>query len=73
MTARLTRSERTVAVLVANGRSQVSIAEEQGLTRGAIHAHMLHIRQKIGARTNEHAIALLIARGVIGPDEIVEA
>lgn len=71
MTARLTPSERTVLVLLANGRTPTSIATEQHLQPGTIHAHAANARRKLGVQTTTHAVAAALALGIIRPAEIV--
>ena len=72
MTLRLTRSERTVMVLLANGRTQTSIADEQGLKAKSINKHVENVRKKVGARTTVHAVALCLAHGLVDGSEVVE-
>jgi len=71
VTARLTRSERTVMVLLANGRSQASIADEQGIQRGSVGKHVENVRKKVGGRSTIHTVALCMAAGLIRGDEVV--
>lgn len=58
-------------ILIANGRTPVSIAHEQHLVPGTIHAHAARARRKLGAHTTAHAIAAALVLGEIRPSEIV--
>lgn len=61
----LSRRERDVLALLANGMRAEEAAAELGVARNTVQNHLRSARAKLGARTRSHAIALAIGRGEI--------
>lgn len=55
----LTRRERDVLRLAANGYTQPMIAEKLGISRQTVHNHVRRILQCIDARNMPHAVYLV--------------
>ena len=62
-TARLTRAEREVSVLVAEGATNPEIARALGLSRHTVESHLRHIYVKFGF-TSRVQLAVLITREI---------
>lgn len=65
MTARLTPSERTVLILLANGRTAESIAREQHLAVQTIRTYRSNAMRKLGARNLAEAVDSLVQSGMV--------
>lgn len=63
----LTARERQVLTLLARGSSAEAIAEEAVLSPETVRTHARNARQKLGAKTRSHAVALAILAGEIDP------
>ena len=59
----LTPREREVLGLLAEGRSNRSIAEELGISEGTVKAHVKAILRKLGAESRVAAAVLAVERG----------
>ena len=59
----LTPREREVLVLLAEGRSNRSIAEELGISEGTVKAHVKAVLRKLGAESRVAAAVLAVERG----------
>nr|WP_261977733.1 helix-turn-helix transcriptional regulator [Gordonia sp. NB41Y] len=60
----LTRSEVTVAELVADGLSGPEIAQRLVLSRRTVQTHVSHALTKLGLRTRVELAALVVARRI---------
>jgi DNA-binding CsgD family transcriptional regulator len=56
-----------VLTLLARGSSAEAIAEEAVLSPETVRTHARNARQKLGAKTRSHAVALAILAGEIDP------
>lgn len=65
----LTRREREVLELVAEGASDKAIAKQLHVTLATVHSHLDRIRDKTGRRKRAELTRLAIERGVVGRDE----
>ncbi|MEA2468959.1 MAG: formate hydrogenlyase transcriptional activator [Thermoleophilaceae bacterium] len=63
----LTARERQVLTLLARGSSAEAIAEVAVLSPETVRTHARNARQKLGAKTRSHAVALAILAGEIDP------
>jgi DNA-binding CsgD family transcriptional regulator len=61
----LTATEITVAVLLAEGLRQREVARFTNCSWEAVRSQTAQIREKTGARSTCHAVALLIRAGII--------
>lgn len=62
----LTRREREVLVLVAEGRANREIADELFVTLATVKTHVAHVYAKLGAKNRNEAIGRAIALGLLG-------
>ena len=65
----LTRRERQVAALVAQGNSNAQIAEELVIAVRTVETHMTHILDKLGFGSRSNVAAWAIAQGLARPPE----
>lgn len=65
----LTERQLEVLQLVANGWTQVLIADKFGITREAANGHMDNVRLRLGAATAAHAVAIAYQRGILRTGE----
>jgi len=63
----LTPREQDVMVLLAEGLSQVEIAERLVITQGTVAKHIEHILAKLRVHTRAQAVALVLRSGMVGP------
>lgn len=63
--ADLTTREREVLQLAANGNTAKTIANKIGVSRKTVEAHLTNARNKTGARSTLHLVAMAIRQGVI--------
>jgi DNA-binding CsgD family transcriptional regulator len=61
----LNRDEIALLALVADGRTRKEIAAVRGVSVGTVQNMMRAIEQKLGARTTEHAIAIVARAGAV--------
>lgn len=61
----LTRREREVLVLVAEGRSNREIAAALSVTVATVKTHLVHLYAKLGASTREEALARAVSLGLL--------
>lgn len=59
----LSRRERQVMTLLADGATGVEISERLHISPETVRNHLRAAREKLGARTRAHAIALAVQRG----------
>jgi DNA-binding CsgD family transcriptional regulator len=69
----LTPSERTLLVLLGNGRTISELARELGKARHTLKTHRSNAYRKLGAHTIGEAVELALDLGEIQPDDIVMA
>jgi DNA-binding NarL/FixJ family response regulator len=65
---RLTRREREVLTLVAQGASNTAIAARLGISEGTVKTHISHILAKLGAHSRAHAARLAVEWGLLNDD-----
>lgn len=61
----LTRREREVLVLVAEGRTTREMAGELSVTVATVKSHLVHLYAKLGAGTREEALARAVSLGIL--------
>jgi len=66
----LSRRQRQVIVLAANGYTNAGIARHLGIHRNTVDRHFAEAYANLGARDRANAVALAYRRGDIGPDDI---
>lgn len=71
MTARLTPSERTVLILLANGHRPRDIAAQQHITIGTLRSHLQRINRKLATHSAVQATATALVLGEIHPSDIL--
>ncbi|HUR03717.1 MAG TPA: LuxR C-terminal-related transcriptional regulator, partial [Nonomuraea sp.] len=69
----VTRRERQLLVLTAQGRSGPEIAEQLGLTKLTVEQYMKRLMVKLGAPSRAAAVARALAWNLIGPEEVDRA
>jgi DNA-binding NarL/FixJ family response regulator len=62
----LTRREREILVLVAEGRSNREIAGQLSVTLATVKSHLVHLYAKLGAGGREEAMARAVTLGLLG-------
>lgn len=68
---RLTPTEKTLLVLLANGRRPRDIAAEQHVTIGTIYVHMQNINRRLGTHNQTQAVAAALLLGEIQARDVV--
>ncbi len=63
---RLSEREHQVFLLLAEGRSPGDIAAELDLSPSTVSSHLVHIREKLGMRTNGEVIQYAFRAGLMG-------
>lgn len=63
----LTQREREVLALLAEGRTTDEVAEALYVSPHTVRSRIKSALGKLGARTREHAIAIAIREGAVGP------
>lgn len=61
----LSPRQRDVLMLLSLGREMKRVATDLGINYTTAKTHATVARLKLGARTNEHAIALAVRAGII--------
>ena len=64
----LTRREREVLALVAEGKTAREAASILGITKRTVEVHVSSIVQKLGVANRTHAVAVAIENGIIDGD-----
>lgn len=67
----LTRSERTVLQLLANGRTVAAAAAELGLTRHTVNTHRNNLYRKLGAHSLLEAVETALRLRLLAREDIV--
>ena len=67
LASRLTSRECDCLAFVASGLRIAEIAQRLGVSVVTIEFHLRNARQKLGAQTRDHAVALALMRGAINP------
>ena len=62
----LTRREREVLALLAEGRANREIADELFVTLATVKTHLAHVYAKLGARNRNEAIGRAVSLGLLG-------
>lgn len=65
MAAPLSQRQRDVLMLLSLGREMKRVATDLGINYATVKTHATMARHKLGARTNEHAVALAVRAGII--------
>ena len=65
----LTRRERDVLAAMTEGMSGKAIARHLGVALKTVENHKIHIFDKLGVRTQAHAVSLAIGQGLLAPVE----
>lgn len=63
----LSRREREVLQLIAEGLETAAIGEELDVSPDTVRTYLRSARSRLGARTRPHAVALALDRGIIDP------
>lgn len=66
----LTKRERQVLVLVAQGKANREIAQELQISSKTVETHMTHILRKLGAANRTAAVIKAVEQGEIEPEDI---
>ena len=61
----ITPQERRVLRYLALGTRNVVIAYELGIAEVTVRKHLISIREKLGAKTREHAISIAVSQGLL--------
>ena len=61
----LTPKERRVLRYLALGTRNVVIAHELGIAEVTVRKHLISIREKLGAKTREHAVSIAVSQGLL--------
>jgi DNA-binding CsgD family transcriptional regulator len=61
----LTPRQLDVLRLIADGLTADAVARRLGIGLVTVRAHLLHVRQALGARSTTHAVAIAVRTGVI--------
>ena len=64
---RLTKRERDVLALLADGRTTAQVAVALSVSPHTVRSRVKSSLNKLGARTREHAVAIAIREGAVGP------
>jgi DNA-binding CsgD family transcriptional regulator len=67
--ALLTRNQRQVLDLMADGKTARDIAAEFEVSRTAVEGTQMRMRQRLGARTNVQLMVRCFELGIIAPPE----
>ena len=68
-TAELSPREREALTLLSIGLSRAEVADSLKISENTLRAYVDSARHKLGAMNITHAVAVALARGVIGPSE----
>lgn len=63
--SKLTRRERQVLSLLANGLTPAEVAQDLIISRSTVGTHIEHIYEKLGARTRAHAVGIAFRSGLL--------
>ncbi|HUE75263.1 MAG TPA: response regulator transcription factor [Chloroflexota bacterium] len=66
-------TEHSILRLLVKGYDNARIADELHLSRAAVHWHLGHLFERLGARNRTHAAALAIARGLVAQRDVIES
>lgn len=61
----LTRRENELLALLCDGKSQQEMSDSLHRSRATVSTHLAHIKQKLGAFSSTHAMAIAFARGIV--------
>lgn len=70
-TKELSPREREALTLLSIGQSRAEVADKIGISENTLRAYIDSARHKLGAMNVTHAVALAMARGVIGPSQVL--
>jgi DNA-binding NarL/FixJ family response regulator len=66
----LTRRQREVLALAANGKTNAQIGHSLGIVRCTVDRHLACVYEALGARDRAQAVAIALAVGELGVHEI---
>lgn len=66
----LTRRQRQILALVANGSTNAQTGRTVGIHERTVNRHMAEAFRALGARDRTHAVAIAILTGQLGADDI---
>jgi len=66
----LTGREIEILLSIAHGHTAATCGRELGIHRTTVKTHMYRIRNKLGARSGAHAVAIALRTGVFSLDAI---
>ena len=66
----LGNSELETLKMEANGLCVKEIARRRGLSYWTIHCQLERAKEKLGARSTTHAVAILATRGILAADDV---
>lgn len=69
----LTRREREVLALMAQGFITKQIAERLCVSQETVSTHVTNLRRKLGARNKAHAVALGFQLGILSAAQLTSA
>lgn len=69
----VTPRERQLVIWLASGQSAVAIGAMLGISPKTIEKHKDNIAKRLGTHSLVQALAVLVHRGVIAPDELADA
>jgi DNA-binding CsgD family transcriptional regulator len=70
-TKELSPRERETLTLLSLGQGRAEVADKLGISENTLRAYIDSARHKLGAMNVTHAVALAMARGVIGPSQVL--
>jgi DNA-binding CsgD family transcriptional regulator len=70
-TRELSPREREALTLLSIGQSRAEVADSLKISENTLRAYIDSARHKLGAMNVTHAVALAMARGVIGPSQVL--
>jgi two-component system NarL family response regulator len=63
----LSRRELEVLAMVSEGLAYDDIGTRLGITERTVRAHVVSVKEKLGAANTTHAVAICFTKGLLGP------